>query len=147
MNSLFEKIKEDLKKGFGEGVSALKEGADSFYGKVDEIKAAAKRQYEIFDLKTKIQDQMTGLGGRVYDVYNSNKSIDEDKKVKAAFARIKKLEWQLSKIEGVQKVKTASPKKTATKVKEATPKAAPKVSGTATKKTTVKKTARKKTEK
>jgi len=147
MNSLFEKIKKDVKKGIGEGVSALKDGADSFYGKVDEIKAAAKRQYKIFDLKTKIQDQMTKLGGRVYDVYNSNKSIDEDKKVKAAFAQIKKLEWQLGKIEGTQKAKAASPVKPAAKAKEAAPKAAPKVSGTAAKKTAAKKTARKKTEK
>lgn len=109
MNSLFEKIKEDLKKGIEEGVSALKDGANAFYGKVDEIKAAAKKQYDIFDLQTKIQNEMTKLGGRVYDVYNSNKSIDEDKKVKAAFARIKKLEWQLGKIEGMKNEKAASP--------------------------------------
>ncbi len=138
MNSLFEKIKEDLKKGIEEGVSALKDGANAFYGKVDEIKAAAKKQYDIFDLQTKIQNEMTKLGGRVYDVYNSNKSIDEDKKVKAAFARIKKLEWQLGKIEGMKNEKAASPPPTEVKAK-ALPKAA--------KKTAAKKTTKKKSEK
>jgi hypothetical protein len=38
------------------------------------------------------------------------KSLDEDKKIKAAFAKIKKLEWQLNKIGG-KKIKTATSKK------------------------------------
>jgi hypothetical protein len=140
MNSLFEKIKEDLKKGIEDGISALKDGANAFYGKVDEIKAVAKKQYNIFDLQTRIQNEMTKLGGRVYDVYKSNQSIDEDKKVKAVFARIKKLEWQLAKVEGAQKVKPVSPQKPVTEAKTAAPKAQPK----AVKKAAAKKTVQKK---
>jgi hypothetical protein len=143
MNSLFEKIKEDLKKGIEDGISVLKEQATAFYGKVDEIKAVAKKQYNIFDLQTKIQDEMTKLGGRVYDVYNSNKSIDEDKKVKAAFAKIKKLEWQLGKIEGVQKAKASSSPKPEVDAKSAAPKSPRK----AVEKAAPQKTTKRKTEK
>ena len=143
MNSLLEKIREDLKKGIEDGISALKEGATTFYDKVDGIKAAAKKQYNIFDLQTKIQDEMTKLGGRAYDVYNSNKSIDEDKKIKAAFVRIKKLEWQLAKLEGAPEVKPASSRKAApkTKVKEAAPRTSAKTSPVKAKKTAAKKPA------
>lgn len=135
MNSLLEKIREDLKKGIEDGISVLKEGATTFYDKVDEIKAAAKKQYNIFDLQTKIQDEMTKLGGRAYDVYNSNKSIDDDKKIKAAFAKIKKLEWQLAKLEGAPSVKPASSRKAAPKTKAKSQEAAPKTPKKATRKT------------
>ena len=117
MKGLFEKIKKDLKKGIEEGFSALKEGATIVSEKINEVKAEGKRQYKIFDMKSKIHDQMAELGGRVYTVHSDNKSLDEDNKIKALSLKIKKLEWQLHKIEGDKKIKAVSPKKTKQKRK------------------------------
>ena len=117
MEGLFEKIKKDLKKGIDEGISALKEGANIVSVKMNEIKAEGKRQYKIFDMQSKIHDQMTELGGRVYAVQSSNKSLDVDNKIKALSLKIKKLEWQLHKIEGDKKIKAVSPQKPKAKAK------------------------------
>jgi hypothetical protein len=75
----------------------------------------------------KIQDQINELGGITYAALDSAKSLDEDKKIKAAFAKIKKLEWQLNKIGG-KRIKAVSAKKPAKKGKVITKKAATKTS-------------------
>jgi len=121
MAGLFDKIKKDVKKGIEEGIAAVKEGASIVSGKMGELTAEGKRQYKMFDLKAKIQTQMTELGGRAYDVLDSKKSPAADGKVKAVFGKIKKREEQLCKLEGVKPAKVAAPKKPATKAK-ATPK-------------------------
>jgi hypothetical protein len=114
MEGLFDKIKKDVKKGFEEGFAAVKQGANVVSVKMNELSAEGKRQYKIFNLNLKIQDQMKELGVMTYAVLDSMKSLDENKKIKAAFAKIKKLEWQLNKIGG-KKIKTAAPKKPAKK--------------------------------
>jgi hypothetical protein len=127
MESLFDQIKNNLKKGMEEGIAVLKEGANVVSVKMNELSAEGKRQYKIFSLNSKIQDQMNELGGITYAVLDSRKSLDEDKKIKAAFAKIKKLEWQLSKIGG-KRIKAVSAKKPAKKGKVITKKAATKTS-------------------
>jgi hypothetical protein len=116
MESLFDQIKNNLKKGMEEGIAVLKEGANVVSVKMNELSAEGKRQYKIFNLNLKIQDQINELGGMTYAVLDSRKSLDEDKKIKAAFAKIKKLEWQLNKVGG-KKIETAVPKKPAAKAK------------------------------
>ena len=127
MEGLFDKIKKDVKKGFEEGFAAVKQGANVVSVKMNELSAEGKRQYKIFNLNLKIQDQMKELGGMTYAVLDSRKSLDENKKIKAAFAKIKKLEWQLSKIGG-KRIKAVSAKKPAKKGKVITKKAATKTS-------------------
>jgi prolyl-tRNA editing enzyme YbaK/EbsC (Cys-tRNA(Pro) deacylase) len=56
---------------------------------------------------------MNELGEIACAVLKSDKSLDEDKKIKAAFTKIKKLEWQLSKLTGGKKINVAAPKKAA----------------------------------
>ena len=131
MAGLFDKIKKDVKKGIEEGIAVVKEGASVVSGKMGELTAEGKRQYKMFDLKAKIQSQMTVLGGRAYDVLDSKKSPAADSKVKAVFVKIKKLEEQLSKLEERKETKAAAPIKPATKDKS-TPK---KTAQTAAKKT------------
>ena len=127
MENLFDKIKLNLKKGMEEGLAVLKEGANVVSGKVNELSEEGKSQYKIFNLTLQIQDQMKELGGMTYAVLNSMKSVDEDKKIKAAFTKIKKLEWQLNKIGG-KRIKAVSAKKPAKKGKVITKKAATKTS-------------------
>src|SRR5665647_2124455 len=121
MDGLFDKIRKDLKQGIEEGIAVLKEGAIVVSGKMVKLKAEGKRQYKIFDLKSKIQSQMAELGGRTYDVLDSKKSLVADGKIKAVFVKIKKLEEQLRKLEGSKEIKATSTKKTKPKAK-ATPK-------------------------
>lgn len=136
MAGLFDKIKKDVKKGIEEGIAVVKEGASVVSGKMGELTAEGKRQYRMFDLKAKIQDQMTVLGGRAYDVLDGRKSPAADGKVKAVYAKIKGLEEQLRKLEGGKQKKAAAPGKPARKaapkravkpaVKKTAKKAAPK---------------------
>jgi hypothetical protein len=121
MASLFDKIKKDVQKGIEEGIAVVKEGASVVSGKMGELTAEGKRQYKMFDLKAKIHSQMTELGGRAYDVLDSKKSPAADSKIKAVFVKIKKLEAQLHKLEGIKETKAAVPKKPAT-IAKATPK-------------------------
>jgi hypothetical protein len=134
MAGLFDKITKDVKKGIEEGIAVVKERASVVSGKMGELTAEGKRQYKMFDLKAKIQSQMTELGGRAYDVLNSKKSPAADSKIKAVFVKIKKLEEQLCKLERGKETKAAALKKPAMKA-NATPKK--------TAKATVKKTATK----
>ncbi|OPY84985.1 MAG: hypothetical protein A4E71_02330 [Smithella sp. PtaU1.Bin162] len=115
MAGLFDKISKDVKMGIKEGIAVVKEGASVVSGKMSELTAEGKRQYKIFDLKAKIQNQMTELGGRAYDALNSKKSPAADARVKAIFEKIKKLEGQLCKLEGDKKAKASLSKKCAKK--------------------------------
>ena len=133
MKGLFDKIKRDVKKGIEEGVATVMQGASIVSLKMNELSAEGKKQYKIFNLTVKIKDQLNELGDITYAVLDRRKSLDENKKIKAAFAKIKKLEWQLSKIGG-KKIKTVSAQKPAAKAK-AKPR---KISQTLAKKTATK---------
>jgi hypothetical protein len=120
MKGLFDKIKRDVKKGIEEGVATVMQGASVVSLKMNELSAEGKKQYKIFNLTVKIKDQLNELGDITYAVLDSRKSLDENKKIKVAFANIKKLEWQLSRIKGGKKIKVAAPKKAAKKTSKKT---------------------------
>lgn len=111
MKSFLDKIKKDMKKGWAEGLAAFMQGANVVSGKMNELSEEGKKQYQIFSLHVKIKDQMNELGEIAYTVFKKGKILDEDKKVKAAFAKIEKLEWELKKITDAAKIKSIIPKK------------------------------------
>ena len=137
MAGLFDKIREDVKKGIEEGIAAVIEGASVVSEKMGELTAEGKRQYKIFDLKSKIQSHMTELGGRAYDILDSKKSPASDNRIKAVFVKIKKLEEQLSRLEKSKETKTAASRKRSAKAKTT-----PKKTATRSAKRTAPKTAR-----
>lgn len=143
MAGLFDKIKKDVKKGIEDGISVVKEGASVVSGKMGEITAEGKRQYRMYDLRAKIQSQMTVLGGWAYDVLDNRKNPMADGKIKAIYVKIKKLEEQLRKLEGGKATKAAVKKKPARKAKAATRKTA-KAAARKTARKTVKKAPAKK---
>lgn len=98
--TFWEKIRRDLKKGFKEGLEAVKEGAAVVKGKAEDIAEEGKRRYRIFELKTKVQKEIADLGGRIYDLSPKVKNPMLDNKVKAIMNRIKKVEAQITKLEG-----------------------------------------------
>lgn len=102
----YQKIKGDLQKGIKEGIAVVKEGAAVVKEKVEELTEEGKKQYNMFLLKTKVQREIAELGGRVYDLSVKLKNPMVDKKVKALITRIKKLEAQVTRLEGKKIVKS-----------------------------------------
>jgi len=110
--TFWEKVQEDLQKGIKEGVHLLKEKAIVVKEKAGELAEEGKKRYKIFDLQMKVQKEIAELGGRVYDLSSKLKNPMLDKRVKALIARVKKLETQVTKLEGKGRVKS---KKSTTK--------------------------------
>jgi hypothetical protein len=100
--SFWQRIKEDLEKGFKSGVSKVKEGAHGAKEKVEELSEEAKTQYEISVLESKARTWMTDLGGRVYEVSQKLKNPMLDTKVKMMVARIRKIQARIENLEKVE---------------------------------------------
>lgn len=98
--NFWEKIRRDVQRGIKEGLSVVKEGAAVAREKAEELTAEGKRRYEVFDLKMKVQREMSELGGKVYDLSARVKNPLTDKRVKGIIGKIKKLETQIMKLEG-----------------------------------------------
>jgi hypothetical protein len=117
--NFWEKVKEDLQKGLEEGITYVKEGASVVMKKAEELTEEGKRRYRLYELKTKVQQEIAELGGKVYELSGKVRNPMLDSKVKAIKARIKKLETEIMKSEGSPKTnlrKTASRSKAARKV-------------------------------
>jgi hypothetical protein len=95
----WQKIKNDIQKGIREGFGIVREGMTVAKAKAEELTEEGKRRLKIFELKTKVQREISELGGRVYAVSGKLKNPMLDKKAKAVIARIKKLETQIAKLE------------------------------------------------
>lgn len=116
--NFWEKIRRDVQRGIKEGLVMVKEGAAVAREKAEELTAEGRKRYRIFDLKMKVQREMSELGGKVYDLSSRVKNPLSDKKVKGMIGKIKKLETQIMKLEGrvEKKVKKAT-RKTIKKLK------------------------------
>ncbi len=98
--SFWEKIKSDLEQGIVEGIDMLKEGAAFVKKKTEELTEEGRRRVNLFELKIKTRQEMTELGGRVYDLRHQDESLYSDSEVKAIMERIEKLEKQIGELEG-----------------------------------------------
>ncbi len=98
--SFWEKIKSDLEQGIVEGIDMLKEGAAFVKKKTEELTEEGRRRVNLFELKIKTRQEMTELGGRVYDLRHRDESLYSDSEVKAIMERIEKLEKQIGELEG-----------------------------------------------
>jgi len=107
----WEKIKNDIRKGIKEGAGIVKEGVTVVKAKAEELSEEGKRRLRIFELQTKVQREVSELGGKVYDLSSKVKNPMLDKKVKAILARVKKLETQIVKLEGKKKGASKKPAK------------------------------------
>lgn len=114
-----EKIKKDMEKEFKAGIAFLREGAAAVKKKTKKATREGKTQYRIFELKTKVQEQMAALGGRVYDLSAKVDNPFKDKRVSAMVSRMRKLEAQIAKLEERRKspLKKGPGKRTKTSVK------------------------------
>ncbi|MCC6544962.1 MAG: hypothetical protein IT392_10780 [Nitrospirae bacterium] len=95
----WQKVKRDVQKGLKDGVEVMKEGVAVAKEKAGEMSDEGKRRYQIFLLKTKVQKEISELGGKVYGLSAKVKNPMLDSTVKAAITRIKKIELQIVKLE------------------------------------------------
>ena len=103
--NFWEKVEKDLQKEIKAGIAFLKESTAVIRKKAEEVSEEGKRRQVIFQLKTNVRHEFAELGGRVYDLITTQDFPVKDKRVKAIAARIKKLETQLTKLEGKGKTK------------------------------------------
>ena len=101
--TFWDNVKKDIQKGFKEGMAFVKEGATVVMEKAEALTEEGKKRYKIFEIKTKVQQEFTELGGKVYDLSSKRKNSLLDSKVKANISRIKKLEVKIDKLEGLTK--------------------------------------------
>jgi peptidoglycan hydrolase CwlO-like protein len=115
--NFWEKIKSDMQKGVEEGITFVKEGAAVVQKKAGELTEEGKKRYRLFELRSKVQKEISDLGGRVYDLSSKVKNPMLDVRVKAIKARIEKLQVEIMNLEGkaVPKTRKTSPKKRAVK--------------------------------
>jgi hypothetical protein len=116
--NFWDSVKKDVQKGFREGMAMVREGAVYVREKAEELTEEGKKQYKLFDLKAKVQREITELGGSVYEASKQMKNPLLDSKVKTIMGRIQKLEDQIAGIEGKSRPaakKTASRGKVAKK--------------------------------
>lgn len=98
--SFWEDVRKDLQRSWKEGLAAVKVGAAAVKVKAEELTEEGKKRYYAYELKTKVEKEISDLGGRVYDISRSRKNPLLDTRVKAVIGRIRKLEERLAKLEG-----------------------------------------------
>ncbi len=115
--AFWEKVKKDLQKGWKEGFEAFKEGAIVVRKKAEILTEEGKRRYNIYEIKTKVQKEISDLGGKVYELSSKGGNPLLDKQVKTIITRVQKYEVQIEKLEA--KAKVPSKKKAAKRVVKA----------------------------
>jgi len=113
----WEKIKSDIQKGIREGIGIVKEGAIVVRTKAEELTEEGKKRLKVFELKTKVQRDLSELGGKVYALSAKGKNPLLDSKVKAVITRVKKAEARIVTLEGKKAAPAKTAKKRSTKAK------------------------------
>jgi hypothetical protein len=113
----WEKIKSDIQKGIREGIGIVKEGAIVVRTKAEELTEEGKKRLKVFELKTKVQRDLSELGGKVYAISAKGKNPLLDSKVKAVITRVKKAEARIVILEGKKAASAKTAKKRTAKAK------------------------------
>jgi hypothetical protein len=114
----WDSLKKDIKKGVDEGLEAFKEGTEAIKHKAGSVTEDIKKKVKSFELKQKIQVQLTELGGRVYEVASDKRRNPmKDKQVTKIVNTISKIESQIAQIESK---KTETPKAVSKSTKKST---------------------------
>ena len=96
------------------GIHVMKEGTATVLEKAEALAEEGKKKIKGFEIKQKIQVQLTELGGKVHDLLEKNaKSPTSHPAVKNILKKIDNLKEQLKKVE--VKIKPKTRKKTAKK--------------------------------
>jgi len=117
--AFWENVKKDLQKELKAGMTMVREGAAVVKKKAGQLTEEGKKQYKTYELKSKVHEWIAELGGKVYELSSEFDNPMTDTTVRLIIARIKKLETQITKLEGKPKI---VPKKTPLKTNAKTTK-------------------------
>lgn len=125
------KLRKDIEEGIKQGIVIVEKGVALVKVKAGELTEEGKKQYRMYELKTKMQKEVSALGAKVCQLSAAGaiKPVHED--VKKILARIEKLEKALAKLapaakKPAAKAKAPAKKAVAAKKPAAKKKAAPK---------------------
>ncbi len=68
-------IKKDIQKSIKEGIIMVREGVTVAKAKAEELTEEGKRRIKVLELKTKVQREISDLGGRVYTISEKSKNL------------------------------------------------------------------------
>jgi dGTP triphosphohydrolase len=132
------KLRKDIEEGIKQGIVYVEKGVALVREKAEELTDEGKKQYRMYELKTKMQKDIGELGAKVYAQFSSvpPKSLSEE--AQKLIDRIRKAEADLQKLEGAS---AAASEKASAKKKAAAPAKKPAAKKPAAPKPAVKKTA------
>ena len=114
----WEKVKNDIQKGIKEGIGIVKEGAIVVRAKAGELTEEGKKRLKVFELKTKVERDLSELGGKVYALSAKGKNPLLDSKVNAVITRVKKAEARIAVLEGKKAARRKTAGKKTAKIKK-----------------------------
>lgn len=122
------KLRKDIEEGIKQGIVIVEKGVALVKVKAGELTDEGKKQYRIYELKTKMQKEVSVLGAKVCELSAAGaiKPVHDD--VKKIIARIEKLQASLAKLAPAAAKKPAVKAKAPAKQSAPAPKAAAKKS-------------------
>lgn len=122
------KLRKDIEEGIKQGIVIVEKGVALVKVKAGELTDEGKKQYRIYELKTKMQKEVSVLGAKVCELSAAGaiKPVHDD--VKKIIARIEKLQASLAKLAPAAAKKPAVKAKAPAKKSAPAPKAAAKKS-------------------
>lgn len=116
--NLWDKVKKDIRKGVKEGVQFVKEGAVIVKEKAGQLTDEGKKKVKALELKAKVYREMADLGGKVYALSGAARNPLQNAGVKDVIGRVKKMEFQIAKLEGASAAKSSKKKAAKKKAKK-----------------------------
>lgn len=128
-------LRRDIEEGIRQGIVYVEKGVALVREKAGELTEEGRKQYRMYELKTRMQKDIAELGAKVYAQFSAVSARPLSDEAQKLIDRIRKAEGDLQKLENTAaaKAKTA-PKKKASPVPKKPAKK------TVTKKTALKKT-------
>ncbi len=97
----WDTLRKDIRKGIDEGLEAFREGTKVLKQKTETMTEDIRNKVKAFEIRQKIQVDLTELGGRVYDLSSDRrKNPLRDEKVLKIIEKIRKAEERIAKLEG-----------------------------------------------
>lgn len=93
------KMRNDISKGFKDGLDKVVDGAESVAKKAGDVSAEGQRKVKIFNLKRKFQGYMEDLGVAIHNAEVPTPGTVADEDVKAIPKQIKEANEELKALE------------------------------------------------
>lgn len=121
------KLRKDIEEGIKQGIVIVEKGVALVKVKAGELTEEGKKQYRMYELKTKLQKEVSVLGAKVCELSAAGAIKPVHADVKKILGRIEKIQTSLAKFApaGASKKKACAKKgcaKPAPKAKKTAPK-------------------------